>query len=134
LSIYITKAKSQNIQVSHKIDLPATLHVNDNEMAILLSNLLENAINANLKQPVNDRKIRITVKNEKKQIVISIKNRFTGIVSFDKEGLPLTHLKGHGLGMRSLSLFKKNYNATVFCTHKGGWFSILIYTAQNKKG
>jgi len=134
LSIYIAKAKNQNIPVNHKIDLPATLHVNDNEMAILLSNLLENAINASLKQPVDDREIRITVKNEKKHIVISIKNRFTGIVSFDREGLPLTHLKGHGLGMRSLSLFKKKYDATVFCTHEDGWFSILIYTAQNNKG
>lgn len=55
-----------------------------------------------------------------------VKNRFDAVVELDEEGLPVTHVRGHGLGMKSLARFRDKYGATVFCQQKDGWFTTYI--------
>lgn len=38
----------------------------------------------------------------------------------------MTHVRGHGLGMKSLARFRDKYGATVFCQQKEGWFTTYI--------
>ena len=59
-------------------------------------------------------------------INLLVKNRFDKAVEFDEEDLPVTHVKGHGLGMKSLARFRDKYDATVFCQQKEGWFTTYI--------
>ena len=43
-----------------------------------------------------------------------------------EDGLPVTHVKGHGIGMKSLDHFRQTYDASVLCTYEDGWFSTYI--------
>ena len=130
LSLYISKAEQEQIPLSHKIILPSLLHVDENELAMLICNLLENAIQANYKQPEEARGIAITAKAEKNQLILAVSNRFDGDVPLSDDGLPFSNKAGHGLGTRALADFKEKYHATVLCSQKNGWFKIMIYTAN----
>lgn len=59
-------------------------------------------------------------------INILVKNLFDEPVELDEEGLPVTHVKGHGLGMKSLARFRDKYSASIFCQQKDGWFMTYI--------
>lgn len=132
LSIYIAKAGQAHIRVNHKIDLPSIMNIDENDLAIVLSNLLENAIKASRDEPEESRQINLTAKTGEDQVVLLIDNPFHGHVTFGADGLPTTKLNGHGLGMRSLSNFTKKYGATVFCTHEKGLFRTIIYVARDQ--
>jgi signal transduction histidine kinase len=130
LSIYISKAQKEQIPLAHKIDLPVILHLDENELALLFCNLLENAFRASYKQPAAERGISITAKTENRHLILAIANRFQDVVQLDDEGLPVTKKQGHGLGMRSLAEFKKKYGATVMCSQQDGWFKIMVYVTN----
>ena len=130
LSIYISKAQKEQIPLAHKIALPVILHLDENELAVLLCNLLENAFRASYKQPAAERGISITAKTENRHLILAVANRFQDPVQLDAEGLPVTKKQGHGLGMRSLAEFKKKYGATVICSQQEGWFKIMVYVTN----
>jgi sensor histidine kinase regulating citrate/malate metabolism len=106
------------------------LHLDENELAVLLCNLLENAFRASYKQPAAERGISITAKTENRHLILAVANRFQDSVQLDAEGLPVTKKQGHGLGMRSLAEFKKKYGATVICSQQEGWFKIMVYVTD----
>ena len=63
LSIYIRREEKLNIKITSKTDLPPKMTTDDSDLAVLVSNLLENAINASLKQKSPDeREISIIIK------------------------------------------------------------------------
>lgn len=132
LSLYINKAKQEQVPVEYKIDLPPVLEVDENELAIVLSNLLENAFQASNKQPAGQRSIKIVTRTKDVQLVLSVANRFDGEVRLGEDMLPVTSRNGHGLGMRSLALFRDKYKATVLCSHQDGWFKTLLYVPLEK--
>jgi len=134
LAIYISRAAKENIPLTHQIDLPASLQLDENELAILFCNLLENAIKASLKQPEDDRAIKIITKAEKGHLFLALENRYQGKVKFDQEGFPVTSTAGHGLGMRSLSAFCAKYEAQATCQLEDGWFRTLLLVDDKKAG
>ena len=132
LTIYITRAESENIPLSHEINLPADLSVDDNEFAIVICNLLENAFNASYKQPISARGIRLTLKAQNRHIILSVANRFQETVPLGEDNLPVTKAQGHGIGMRSLKAFKEKYGATIMCDQTDGIFKIMLYVADSQ--
>ncbi len=107
------------------IDLPEELFCSS-DLSIVLSNLVENALIASQKQPPSARQIVVMTMCQNGVINLLVKNRFDKAVEFDEEDLPVTHVKGHGLGMKSLARFRDKYDATVFCQQKEGWFTTYI--------
>ena len=74
LSIYLQIAEKFKIKIRHKINLPEKFFADETDFAILISNLLENAINASKLQPKNRRKISITIEHIENQCALEIKN------------------------------------------------------------
>lgn len=126
LTLYAGRTEKAQIRFTPQVALPAALKIDENELAILLCNLLENALNASLKQPLDDREIRLQARLEKEHLFLALENRYQGKIKFDKNGLPVTSTAGHGLGMRSLSTFKTKYEAQVTCSLEKGWFRTLL--------
>lgn len=74
LLIYVRRAESFGIKVQHKVNLPENIGVDESDLALLISNLLENAINASVRQPKNRRAISIKIQNVGGQFVLEISN------------------------------------------------------------
>jgi len=133
LSIYISKAQKLQIPVEYKIDLPEKLPAEENDFAILLANLIENAILASLKQAADQRAIHLQIRNRGQQILLQLENRFSLPLELGTDGLPQTRASGHGIGMRSLAAFQQRYDAILNFEQDAEWVRVLLYWATKKE-
>ena len=127
LSIYFKRAEEVGIKIRHKIDLPATFSTDESDLAVLLSNLLENAITASKRQPPSARELSIIIRNVGGQYVLEISNRYDFPIKLGANGLPYSTEIGHGLGMISLAAFAKKYDAFVDFEHTNGRVRLSMY-------
>ena len=127
LSIYLKRAEEVGIKISYKVDLPATFSTDESDLAVLLANLLENAITAEKKQPKSARELSVTVRQNGGQYVLEISNRFDFPIKLGENGLPYTSEIGHGLGMSSLETFANKYDAFVDFEHTNGRVQLSMY-------
>ena len=105
------------------------------DLSIVLSNLVENALLASQKQPREKRNITVLALHQAGVLNILVKNLFDAPVELDENGLPVTHVKGHGIGMKSLVRFRDKYGASILCQQKDGWFqTYLQVAAQTQTG
>ncbi|MBO6247012.1 MAG: GHKL domain-containing protein [Anaerovibrio sp.] len=111
ISIYNSRTKKLGIKFIPKINLPANFNTDENDFSILLSNLLENALQACIKEQkkgYNNLEISLKIQHNGQQCVISITNPCSTPIDLDEEGLPRATRKGHGIGMVSLKMFLDN--------------------------
>lgn len=123
ISIYAHKAISSQIKLEYEISLPKDLPFNENDIAILFANVLDNAVNASLSQREENRRIKIKSRYEQNQLVIFVENYYEGKVIFDTNGVPVSQKDGHGFGTKSILSIVKKYNGTSVFTHENNIFT-----------
>lgn len=133
LTVYIARAKELGIPVTVSADLPQAISCSG-DLSIVLSNLVENALIASEKQPEDKRNITVVALRQGDMLNILVKNLFDAPVPLGENGLPVTHVKGHGIGMKSLARFREKYGASVLCQQKGGWFMTYLQVSAQAKG
>lgn len=119
------QAKQQGIEVQASIQLPDALPVDEAELAVALSNALENAIHAAAALPETDRRLCCKIIS-RPGLMLEISNPCPDEVRFDAQGLPLSTRAGHGLGVQSISAFCRKYGALLKYQWKDGWLSLRI--------
>ena len=124
-SACFSKAQRQDIKVVEEIALPDTLPVSEGELAVVLANALENAINANMELPKEKREICCKVISVP-GIMIEITNPCAGTVRFNEHGLPVAGEKSHGLGVRSIMAFCEKYGAVCQFEQRGEYFRLQL--------
>ena len=105
----------------------------EKDLAILLSNVLENAIIANMRQPEDRRGLNVSLQYHEPQYILSVENCCDTPLVFGEDGLPVTEEKGHGLGMASLKDFCRKYGAETDFRQQDGWVRVLMYWAEKEK-
>lgn len=110
LSFFAAKAKKKGVRFSVDAQLPQTLSVSETELCALLSNGLDNAIEA-AAQVADEhfRNVKVSCQTHKGNLLIFIKNSFTGKVVMEN-GLPQSGRKGHGFGIKSICMITEKYN------------------------
>jgi hypothetical protein len=112
LSYYFEFAERNSIQIESKVDIPKIININNAELAVAYANGLENAINACLNEPEsNKRFINLKSRYNKNQIIIDISNSCSTSVKFNKNNIPVTDVKGRGIGIMSILAFAKKYDS-----------------------
>lgn len=124
-SSYFDQAQRKNIQVKAKISLPDTLPIDEGELAIVLANALDNAIQANIQLPYKQREICCKMVATP-SVMLELSNPFDGKVTFDDQGLPATQKEGHGLGVQSISAFCRKNGAVCQFEVVDGWFRLRL--------
>lgn len=133
ISIYMHQAKLYKIPFNAKIKMPPNFSTAESDFAILLSNLLENAINASKKQPENERSISLLIKYNLNQCILEVCNIFTEPIRLNSKGFPVTNNKGHGVGMLSIASFAKKYKAKVAFEQVNDKVRVVMYWEENSK-
>ncbi len=120
VSIYVWQAQKLGIPIHQKILLPETFTVDEDDLAVLLANLLENAVNASKKEPPESRFLFLLLDCEDHHWTMEIENNAGTPLSLGKDGLP--HKKGstEGFGMQSLAMFLKKYSAQAQFSYANG--------------
>ena len=99
---YCALAKRENIPYSVQIDLPECLPVDEINLCLVLSNLLENALEASLHTAPARRRIKLTAYLHGNSLVlIQVENTYDGVIR-EKDGVFLSSKrKGWSVGIQS---------------------------------
>ena len=128
---YIKQKEAQkfNIKFEAEIDETYPIVINDYDLARLLGNVIDNAINAS-KQLKYDKKIELFLSISSDGLDITVKNRFDKKTEKSKKS-DINHGNGILIIKEILSLYKGTYNATK---NDDIWITkILIPNAKNNK-
>lgn len=136
LSEYISRAENIGCRTEHKVFIPEELPFELPDVCIILSNALENALNACEKCPEDKRYIDLLVDfSDDRKLKISVRNPCSDIVELDAEGLPVVAKRadGHGIGLRGVKKTAEKYNGFICCAHENGEFLFCaeIFRAPN---
>jgi len=100
ISDYATRCKAQAVPFSCSVTLD-DIHVDETMFASILSNALDNALNAQRALPLEKRSIKLMIKNSGIKLLMSVKNPIGQPVIFS-DGLPVSGKDGHGYGTQSI--------------------------------
>jgi signal transduction histidine kinase len=125
VAYYAGLAERSGVRFEAGLDLPEKLPVDSLDLAIVLSNLLENALNACAALPAGQRTVRLRGLL-RVQLMIEIENSCAEDVSFDKGGRPVTSREGHGLGAKSVAAFAEKYGASVDYSLENSLFRVRL--------
>ena len=133
LTIYFKQAHKCGIKVEQKINLPQNFTTDENDLAILLSNLLENAIEATKSQVSDEKILTVKIQHHNNQCVLEISNPCDELIKLDEDGFPIAAAEGHGIGMLSLRSFVKKYGAYVDFSQVDNKVNLLMYWKDDVK-
>ena len=125
LTHYVSEAQNKDIDVKIKANIPSELGVDEMMLAIVISNLLENAIHACEKLDKEERRIEITAKY-KEQLLLEIVNSCEGRVPLDDLGRPYATEEGHGIGTRSVLAFVDQTDSDIRYIAEEGVFKVRM--------
>ena len=124
---YSTLAKRENIPFHALVSLPADLSVDEINLCLVFSNLLENAIQASVKTEPARRKINVEVHpHHNHLLLIHVENTFDGKIQQKNNIFQSSKRSGNGIGIESVRhITNKNGGACNF-TYEDGIFSAKI--------
>lgn len=97
------------------------------ELCLILNNALENAVEACMKLPENERKIKVQAAVKHNRFLLRISNRFIGVISGGEE-FPATAKKGkeHGYGLSNIYRAAQRKGGTMECRTENGYFVLDV--------
>lgn len=121
LGYYCALAKREDIPFCAQADLPQILPVDEIDMCLVLSNLLENALEASLRTASARRQIRLTAYlHGERLLLIEVQNAFDGEIT-EKDGIFRSSKRnGNGIGIQSVRhIAEKTGGASTFTCQEG---------------
>lgn len=126
LSIFEELAAEKQITLNFSVGLPEKLPVSSLDLGVVISNALENAMHACEQVSPEKREISLVFRFFGDKLIFEVKNPYTGSVSFDQNGIPVSTIDGHGIGSRSIAAFAKKYHSTLDYKAQNGIFSLRL--------
>ena len=127
IGYYCALARREGIPFQSRIDLPAQLPVDEIDMCLVLSNLLENALEASLRTAPAQRRIDVQAyMHAQRLMLIQVENAFDGEIQEKSGVFQSAKRKGSGVGVQSVRrIAEKNGGVSAF-THQDGVFSAKV--------
>lgn len=129
VSNLMDKADSMGVTVRIDMDIPTELPVNDLELASVIANLLENALDSVNELEDKTGSVSILVRCTKEHLVIETENKCAReVVMNPVTKLPVSRKgNGHGIGLQSVQAFAKKLDAHFDCYYENQTFTVRLY-------
>lgn len=123
--------KENNIDFAVDLNISKDININHRDLAIILGNLLDNAIEASSK--VADKWIRLVLKSEQNLVFIMVDNSFDGILK-KKNGKLISRKNKEfsGLGLSNVEYLADKYGGKVTISHKENKFRVSVILFEKK--
>ena len=117
----------EEIPIHVRLDLPETLPVDEMDLCLVLSNLLENALEASLRTAAVRRQITVTAYlHAARLLLIEVENPFDGTVK-EKDGVfRSSKRKGDGVGLQSVRHIAERSGGASTLTYQDGVFRARV--------
>lgn len=128
LNSKLSLAVSHEIKISAKATVPKNIQVSDVDLCVIIGNLMDNAMEAAIKlENLEDRFIRVYIREMKDQLYISITNSVGDKVKKTKLGYISTKLgTNHGFGLKRVDSIVDKYNGFINRQSEEGVFATEI--------
>ena len=124
---YCALAKRENIPYSVQIDLPEHLPIDEVELCLVLSNLLENALEASLRTAPARRKIKLTAYLHGGSLaLIQVENAYDGAIREKSGVFQSSKRKGDGVGIQSVRHIAEKFGGVSTFTYQDGLFCAKV--------
>lgn len=135
LNYMLTKAKKMSCNIDLNVTVPDISFMAKSDLNILLSNLLDNALEA--LEKVSDRYLYICIKYHRGVVIVQIYNSYDGIIH-KKQSRYMTRKQdthNHGLGLKNVMEIVKKYNGEQKIETTDSLFKVelLLYMDEDKK-
>lgn len=126
VSHYVRLAEQKRIQVQVSLDIPQVIHVDALELSMVVSNLMENAIQACEKKG-DMKKTYILFRSQMVgRLALEMENSCLKEVTLDENNQPATALEGHGTGSKSVMAFVNKYDGEIIYHVNEGVFRVRL--------
>ena len=131
LNSKISLARSKGIEVQVDAHIPVQLKMSEVDLCVIIGNLFDNAIEASMGLPVNERLIRIYMDMKGTQLYISFTN-FTAGKKLEKLGglFRTTKGDGHGFGLVRIDSIVERLDGYLSRNSEDGAFTTEILIPQ----
>ena len=128
LNSKLSLIKSRHIRVNAKAVVPPALQISEIDLCVIIGNLLDNVVEACLKQTEDDtRFIRVFIGILKGQLYISITNSSSGeIKKSGKTYLSTKESTGHGFGLMRVDRIVEKYSGYMNRQDEEGVFATEV--------
>ena len=122
------QASAFGIRMTCDLRLPYSLSINTTDLAVILGNAIDNAIEACGAVDQSEREVFVSISYEKPNLRMSISNPYTGEIKTDADGSPATtKAKGrHGIGLKSIREAVERYDGLIDITTADNRFLLKI--------
>lgn len=124
LSDFAAKCKSNQVTFIHKVEVDK-LQVDINLFASILSNSLDNALNAQKDLEPTSRWVNLTLKTARGKLLLCVENPISQHPIFEN-GFPVSTKEGHGYGTQSICYITERLNGKCQFTVKDNLFVTKI--------
>lgn len=125
-SSFAARAKEKGIKMKIQAQIPKTIKIKENDLCVLLSNALENALNAC--QEAREKSslfIEICAFEKKERLCLQISN-FCDVQILFERGIPVTKREGHGMGVKSICALVEKYRGLYSFTQEENKFVLRV--------
>lgn len=127
LNSKLSIAMEQNITIKAEANIPVALTISELDLCSIIGNLLDNAIDACLELPIEERLIRIYMEMKGNYLYFALTNTAGGK---KKKHFKTTKGEGHGLGIARIDAIVKKYGGYVTRASEDGAFSTEVLLPQ----
>ena len=124
---YCALAKREQIPFSVQLDLPECLPVDEIDLCLVLSNLLENALEASLRTAPARRRIKLTAYLHGNSLaLIQVENTYDGVIREKGGVFQSSKRKGDGVGLQSVRHIAEKSGGVSTVTYQDGVFCVKV--------
>ena len=125
------QAQKLDASFQASVQVPQHIGIVDADLAVLLSNMIDNALHAVAALPdPQERSIRLKVEIfENAGLFVSCTNSFSGDLQRDEQGDPLSprRREGHGQGIKAMRRVAEQYNSVLIIETQDNLFHVKSY-------
>lgn len=119
-------AKKKDIHLDVKCDDTHIGVLSDYDLVTVLSNLIDNAIEAVMLSDFHENQIQLRIKDLKGKLIIKIKNSYNGVLNEQNDRLISTKNGHSGLGLKSVQSVVAKYQGDMNVTTENHQFLVII--------
>ena len=124
---YSTIAERENIPFHAVVSLPADLSIDEINLCLVFSNLLENALEASLRTAPARRKIKLTAYLHSGSLaLIQVENTYDGVIREKGGVFQSSKRKGDGVGLQSVRHIAEKSGGVSTVTYQDGLFCAKV--------
>ncbi len=127
LNSKLSLAAQKEIKVKAEANIPVSLTVSELDLCTVIGNLLDNAMDACMELPIEERLIRIYMEMKGNYLYISVINTAGGR---KKTSYRTTKGEGHGFGLKRIDMIVKKYGGYITRASEDEAFSTEVLLPQ----